>query len=190
VKKFLVAPLSLAVVLGLSACAADGSATGPTSSASASDQMPKIDPSLIPPAATNDLPRVAAADYVTSYNDYVFKVGNGPTWCSINEQTDFVICEQDEAATLYDPIPVPDSCAYSYGYQIKLEASKPNNAPFADFTCAGGYYTDPSKAKILDDGYAIHVGPFTCYTAGKTVRCDNLTGQYIVLGARAWALGN
>jgi len=185
-----VAALSLAVVAGLTSCAGLDVGNDPTPSASATDSMPSVDPSLIPPAATADLPRVALNDYVTSYNDYVFKVGDGPTWCSINQQTEFVICEQDEAATLYDAIPVPDSCAYSYGYQIRLEASKPNNGDFASFTCAGGYYTDPSKAKILDDGSAIEAGPFTCYTAGQTVRCDNKDGKYIVLGARAWALGN
>jgi len=182
--------LSLAVVAGLSACAPAASGNDATPTASAADTMPSVDPSLIPPAATKDLPRVNPSDYVTSYTDYVFKVGDGPTWCSINQQTQFVICEQDEAATQYDPIPVPESCAYSFGYQIRLEASKPNNGQFADFTCAGGYYTDPSKAKKLDTGFAIAVGPFTCYTAGQTVRCDNAEGKYIVLGARAWALGN
>ena len=114
------------------------------------------------------------AEYLTSYGDYVFKIGTGPTWCSINKDAQFVICEQDEAATQYDPIPVPDSCAYSYGFQIRLEATAPN----------------PSKAKTLDNGSAIKVGDFTCYTAGQTARCDNLAGNYVVLGAKAWALGD
>jgi hypothetical protein len=190
VKKFLLVALTLAVAVGLAGCAPAADTTQNSPSPTASNVVPTIDPRLIPPAATADLPRVASADFVTSYNDYVFKVGTGPTWCSINQKADFVICEQDEAATQYDAIAVPDSCAYSYGYQIRLESIKPNNGPFADFTCAGGYYTDPSKAKVLDDGFAITVGGFTCYTAGQTVRCDNLAGKYIVLGARAWALGN
>ena len=180
--------LGLSVVVGLTSCTPVDSGASP--SASSSDATPTIDPSLIPPAATADLPRANLSDYVTSFKDYVFKVGTGPTWCSINQQTDFIICEQDEAATQYDPIPVPDSCAYSYGYQVRLDATKPNSGDAASFTCSGGYYTDPSKAKVLDDGHAIEAGPFTCYTAGKTVRCDNKNGNYIVLGAQAWALGN
>jgi hypothetical protein len=190
VKKFWVVAISLAVVAGLSGCVPSADGNQPTTSPTSTDATPTVDPSLIPPAATADLPRVNAADFVTSYNDFVFKVGSGPTWCSINQQAEFVICEQDEAATQYDAIPVPESCAYSYGYQIRLEVTKPNNGQFADFTCAGGYYTDPSKAKTLDDGSAITVGDFTCYTAGQVVRCDTLAGKYIVLGARAWALGN
>jgi len=181
--------MGLALVASLAACT-DVNDNSASPSASVSDAMPTIDPSLIPPAATKELPRANLTDFATSYKDYVFKVGTGPTWCSINEHTDFVICEQDEAATQYEPIPVPDSCAYSYGFQVRLDAIKPTNAPYAAFTCSGGYYTDPSKAKTLDDGYALEAGPFTCYTAGQTVRCDNAEGKYIVLGARAWALGN
>lgn len=188
-KKLLAVIAGLALVVGLTSCATETSPnTSPT--ASPTDSWQNIDPSLIPPAATADLPRAALSEYQTSYNDFVFKVGDGPTWCSINQQTEFVICEQDEAATLYDPIPVPNSCDYSYGYQIRLDATKSNNSDYASFTCAGGYYTDPSKAKILENGYALVAGPFTCYTAGQTVRCDNVSGKYIVLGAKAWALGN
>ena len=84
---------------------------------------------------------------------------------------------------------MPDSCAYSFGFQIRLEATAPASGKAAQFTCSGGYYADPSKAKILDDGDQLKVGEFTCYTAGQTARCDNVDGNYVVLGARAWALG-
>ena len=189
VKRFLWAALSLALAAGLSGCAPAANSAEQTPSATASDIWPTIDPSLIPPAATPDLPTVNPADYAT-FTDYIFKIGTGPTWCSINEQNAIVTCEQDEAATQYDPIPMPSTCDYSFGFQIRLHATVPTKGKVAEFTCSGGYYADPSKAKVLDDGYSIKVAGFTCYTAGQTARCDNSLGNYIVLGAKAWALGN
>jgi hypothetical protein len=189
VKRFLLVALTLALVAGLAGCA-PAESSSPTATESPTTSWPVIDPSLIPPAATADLPLANAADYLTSYSDYVFKIGTGPTWCSINKDAQFAICEQDEAATQYDPIPTPDSCSYSFGYQVKLVAKAPAAGKAAEFTCSGGYYADASKAKTLDNGYSIKVGDFTCYTAGQTARCDNAAGEYIVLGAKAWALGN
>lgn len=189
-KRFLLVGLALAVAVGLAGCAAADNNAQPSASATPTESWPAVDPSLIPPAATADLPLANPADYLTNYGDYVFKIGTGPTWCSINKDAQFVICEQDEAATQYDAIPVPDSCAYSFGFQIRLEATAPTSGKIAEFTCSGGYYADPSKAKTLDDGKAITVGDFTCYTAGQTARCDNTSGNYVVLGAKAWALGN
>lgn len=182
--------LTLTLALGLTGCAPAAGGSEPSDSPTPTESWPAVDPSLIPPAATADLPRANPADYLTNYGDYVFKIGTGPTWCSINKDAQFVICEQDEAATQYDPIPVPDSCAYSYGFQIRLEATAPNSGKIAEFTCSGGYYADPSKTKTLDDGKSINMGDFTCYTAGQTARCDNLAGNYVVLGAKVWALGD
>jgi hypothetical protein len=187
VKKFALAGLALAIALGLAGCAPAAEA-GPTPSPTESGNG--IDPSLIPAQATSDLPMVDATQYLTDEKDFVFKIGDGPTWCSINQESKFVICEQDEAATLYDPVEMPDTCTYSYGFQVRLSASKPAKNDTAEFTCAGGYYADPTKAKPLEDGYAIRVDDFTCYTAGQTARCDNAIGNYIVLGANVWALGN
>ena len=189
-KRILLVALTLAVAVGLAGCAPAANSAEPTVSGSPTDAWPSIDPSLIPPAATAELPAANPSDFLTSYSDYVFKIGTGPTWCSINKAAQFVICEQDEAATQYDPIPTPDSCSYSFGFQIKLEASAPTSGKVAAFTCSGGYYADASKAETLQNGFTIKVGDFTCYTAGQTARCDNAAGNYIVLGAKAWALGN
>jgi hypothetical protein len=189
-KRFLLGVAALSLALGLTGCAPAVDAKQASASSTSANSWPTVDPSLIPPAATADLPRVNAADYSSGATEYIFKVGSGPTWCSINQQSSFVICEQDEAATQYDPIPVPNSCQYSFGFQIRLESQAAKNGKAAAFTCSGGYYADPSKAKTLEDGSAISVAGFTCYTAGQTARCDNAAHQYIVLGAKAWALGN
>lgn len=186
-RKVVVVGALLALLLGVSGCAAsDGGATTEPSS----NGTPQIDPSLIPTAAPASVIDVPANKFVQATGDYVFKVGTGPTWCTISPQFKLAICEQSEVATQYAPIPVPADCQYSYGYQVELKTEKPtDDTDQAFFPCLGSTFTDPAGAQSLQDGQRITVAPFNCYVAGDTSRCENTDGAYIVLGPKAWALG-
>ncbi|MEY2954845.1 MAG: hypothetical protein RL530_446 [Actinomycetota bacterium] len=186
-RKVVVAGAMLALILGVTGCATSG---GAATTEPSSNGLPQIDPSLIPTAAPASVIDVPADNFVQATGDYVFKVGNGPTWCTISPQFKLAICEQSEVATQYAPIPVPASCDYSYGYQVQLKEAKPDDGTDeASFPCMGSAFTDPSGAQILQDGQRIKVAPFNCYVAGDTARCENKDGAYIVLGPKAWALG-
>ena len=153
--------------------------------------LPVIDPSLIPTAPLPNTQDVDPVQFQTSYGDYIFKVGQGPVWCSIRADSTFAICEQNEVTAQYETIPVPDTCQFSYGYQVRLWQTKPSDAEgIAEFMCSGGAYADPASAKILNSAERIKVGSFNCWVDELTARCENLKGNYIVLGPRAWALGN
>ncbi|MEY4986137.1 MAG: hypothetical protein RLZZ359_1023 [Actinomycetota bacterium] len=150
--------LSLAITLG--ACASsDGEAQNPDSSVQA---IPTPDPALIPEPAAAGIPEADPAVYSDGFGDFVFKVGDGPTWCSISPESGFVLCEHNEAAASYPTIPVPATCDYSFGYQVRLWAS----------------------------GQKLSVPPFNCYVDEITARCENESGKYIALGPEVWALGN
>ncbi|MEN9752417.1 MAG: hypothetical protein RL670_108 [Actinomycetota bacterium] len=183
-RRILIALVSLGLATTLAACGYSDNGSNPDSS------LPTIDPSLIPtapPAGTKD---VAADQFKTSYGDYIFKVGLGPAWCSVNVQSQFALCEQSEVTAQYQPIPVPSTCDFSYGYQVRLWANKPDSGDFADFPCAGGAYADPSSAKVLNTGERVQLGAFSCWVDNVTARCENPDKKYIVLGPQAWALGN
>ncbi len=153
--------------------------------------LPSIDPSLIPTAPPANTQDVDATQFQTTYGDYIFKVGQGPVWCSVNADNGFAICEQNEVTAQYEPIPVPGSCQFSYGYQVRLWQTKPKDSEgIAEFMCSGGAYADPASAKILNSAERIKVGGFDCWVDDVTARCENGKGNYIVLGPRAWALGN
>ncbi|MEN9715898.1 MAG: hypothetical protein RJA35_1365 [Actinomycetota bacterium] len=186
-RKVVVLGAMLALIFGVSGCAATdgGGSASPTQS-----NAPAIDPSLIPTAAPASVIDVAADGFKQASGDYVFKVGDGPTWCTISPSFKMSICEQSEVATLYAPIPVPSTCQYSYGYQVELKDEKPTDGTDqAFFPCLGSTFTDPSGAKVLLDGQRIKVGSVDCFVAGATARCDNKDGSFIVLGPKAWALG-
>lgn len=186
-RKVVVVGALLAFALGVAGCAPadNGSSAAPTKSDSSG-----IDPSLIPPTAPASVIDVAAAGYKQATGDFVFKVGTGPTWCTISPQFKLAICEQSEVATQYAPVPVPSSCDYSYGYQVELKDIKPTDGTDqAIFPCLGSTFTDPTGAAVLQDGQRITVAPFNCYVAVDTARCENANGSYMVLGPKAWALG-
>jgi hypothetical protein len=133
---------------------------------------------------------VDPAGFKMATGDYVFKVGSGPTWCTISPQFKLSICEQSEVATQYAPIPVPATCNYSYGYQVELKATTPTDgSKSAFFPCLGGAFTDPTGAQTLQDGQRISVDGFDCFVAVDTARCENADKSFIVLGPKAWALG-
>lgn len=177
-----------AVTLSLSGCSVTPTPT--ESPSETSEPTPTIDPSLIPSASPTALVTVDALQFQLPTGEYVFKVGEGPVWCTIVEDVGQVVCEMNEADAKYKPIPTPATCDYSYGYQIALRETKPEGSEIASFMCAGGYYSDPTDVLPLNSGEAVAVGAFNCFVSDVTVRCENSNQNYIVLGPKAWALGN
>lgn len=185
-RKVLVLGAALVLTLSVAGCTSSSNGTSPSSSATAGG----IDPSLVPGPAPASVISVSADTYKQATGDYVFKVGTGPTWCTISPSFKLAICEQSEVSTLYAPVSVPSSCQYSYGYQVELKQTKPTDGTNeAFFPCSGGAFTDPTGAQILQDGQAINVAPFSCYVSGQTARCQNKDGSFVVLGPKAWAFG-
>lgn len=148
-----------------------------------------FDPADIPTAPAADALVVPADIFDNGYSEYTFKVGTGPTWCTINGGENYVVCEQIETDATYDPLPVPDDCKLSFGYQFKLFESKPKGADAAQITCASGLYADSSTAQTLNPGETLTVGGITCFVTDETARCDNKRGNFIVLGPNVWAKG-
>ncbi len=147
-----------------------------------------IDPSLIPVAAPSDAVVVDPIIFDSGYGDFTFKVGDGPAWCTINQDQAFAICEIDEAAAQYDPIDIPASCDYSYGYQFRLRDRTASGTSLVDLPCSGGAYADATNANVLMDHQKITISGITCWVDNLTARCDNTHGNYIALGPNAWAL--
>jgi hypothetical protein len=143
-----------------------------------------FDPALIPTAPASDALAIDPKIFDNGFGEYTFKVGGGPTWCTLNGESNFVICEQNEADATYDPLVVPSSCKLSYGYQFKLEENKTGT-----INCASGLYADPAQAQTLNPGETVTLGDLTCFVVDSTVRCDNKKGNFIVLGPEVWSLG-
>lgn len=146
-----------------------------------------IDPALIPVAAPEDAVSVDPILFDTGFGEFTFKAGNGPAWCTINEEQAFAICEIDEAEANYAPIETPETCEYSYGYQFRLHGTMVNDGPMVDLPCSGGAYADPGDSNVLADGEKIQISGITCWVDTTNVRCDNEFGNYIALGADIWA---
>ena len=153
------------------------------------NQYQVFDPADIPTAPPADSLAVDPVVFDSGYSEYSFKVGGGPTWCTINAVENFAICEQIETDASYDPIPAPESCKVSFGYQFKLYSAQPKDADAAQITCASGLYADPSNAQTLNTGETLTVGEITCFVTDVTARCDNKKGNFIVLGPEVWAKG-
>jgi predicted small lipoprotein YifL len=176
---------AIALLVALAGCASDSPASDPNSSTNSS--VPTPDANLIPPAAGADVKAIDYTLFDVGYDEYLFKAGDGPVWCTVNSVENWALCEMNEAAAEYSPIPPPSDCQGSYGYQIKLYAD-PANKP--GFICSGGYYSDASVAQTLNSGEKITVGDITCYVNDITARCDNKSGQYTALGPKVWAAVN
>ncbi len=183
----------LGIVVALSGCAL-GADAGQSASPTATQTpvaTPTVDPTLVPTEAPPTVVDVDPIQFADTYGGYIFKIGSGPTWCSIGANSGFAICEQSPLDTKYGSIPIPDDCQYGYGYQVQLLADPATDgSDVAKFTCAGGYYADPVQALTLEDGQRITVGPMSCFVSNVTARCDNQRGNYIVLGPETWAFGN
>jgi hypothetical protein len=172
----------LGAVLLLSGCAV-------TDGSQKDDLYQVFDPADIPDAAPSDALAVDPAVFANEYSEYSFKVGSGPTWCTINGESKYVICEQIETDATYDPLPVPEVCKLSYGYQFKLFEDKPKDDDISKITCASGLYADAATAQTLNSGETLTVGAITCFVTDITARCDNKRGNFIVLGPEVWAKG-
>ena len=186
-RKFAVGVFALGALLALSGCASSDNG----------NPVSTIDPALIPSAPPANAVQVDPANFDDGFGEWIFKVGDGPTWCTITPAESgkpaFVTCEQSEASVQYDPIQPPSDCSASYGYQIRLWGGKAavdeGNHKQAQFTCATSSYSDPTGAKTLANAEEITVADIRCFVADVTARCDNGNGNYVVLGPRAWALG-
>lgn len=166
-----------------------GCAVTPTNTNTASPEPTQtFDPALIPVAPAEDALAVDPKVFDNGFGEYTFKVGGGPTWCTLNGEQGFVICEQNEADATYDALPVPSSCKLSYGYQFKLLGAK-SKGDAALVNCASGLYADPALAQTLNPDETVTVGNITCFVVDTTARCDNKSGNFIVLGPEVWALG-
>lgn len=182
-KSLILTSVALATLV-LSGCAVTGNKTG--------DNTPvptqTFDPNLIPSVPAEDALAVDPQIFVTELGDYIFRVGDGPTWCSVNPDDKFVVCEHNETDATYDQIEPPADCKLSYGYQIKLWDKAPTGSD-AGFLCASSLYADPANAQSLNTGETLTIGNLTCFVQDVTVRCDNKRGHYVVLGPEVWALG-
>lgn len=179
----------LVTAVALSSLFLTGCAVTPTVDPTSTEiPLQTFDPALIPSAPAEDALALEPYIFDSGYGDYIFRVGNGPTWCSINPNEKFVVCEQNEADATYDQVPAPTECKLSYGYQIRLD-EKAASGKDAAFNCASGLYADPSNAQTLNPGETLTVGELTCFVVDTTVRCDNKNEHYIVLGPEVWALG-
>lgn len=180
----------VAILMAVGVLAGAAGCTAANDSSSSSAAQPAIAPSLIPTAAPASVIDVKPGPFQMSTGDYVFRVGTGPTWCTISPSFKLAICEQSEVSAQYAPIPVPSTCDYSYGYQVELKQTKPTDgSKEAFFPCLGSTFTDPTGALTLQDGQRISQAGFTCFVVGDTARCENKDKSYIVLGPQAWALG-
>lgn len=177
--------VSLGLAITLGGCATSPNEGSPNGSASAT---PTPDQILVPTAIPVDAIAADPVIYDTGFDWFSFKVGNGPTWCTIDVVADSVLCEQNEAAAQYQPIPAPEDCVGSYGYQVQLWGQKPEQGEIAGFACASGQYQDPDLAQVLPSGQSLTVASITCYVQDVTARCENTGGQWIALGPATWSI--
>jgi hypothetical protein len=166
-RRFGVLVLAVSTVLFLSACASNsGKPEG-----------------KIPDKPPVEAPVVNAADYSNSYGGYVFRIGGGTIWCTINENPGQVVCEHREVDVAYKLPATPSDCQGAWGFQARLWSFQPSQGKEADWLCAGGLYSDPEGIYDLPNGSKIIVGDITCFAAEQIARCDNTNDKYIILGA-------
>ena len=146
--------------------------------------------SKIPDKPPVEAPIVNAADYSNGYGGFVFRIGGGTIWCTVNQSPAFALCEHRDVDVAYKLPATPDSCQGAWGYQAKLWAYQPSQGKIADWYCSSGLYSDPEGAFDLPSGSKIVVGDISCFAADKVARCDNMSGQYFALGAEVYGFGN
>ncbi len=156
-------------------------------SCTSGNQTPNGD---IPDKPSAEAPVVNAADYQNQYGSYVFRIGGGSVWCTINTQPNFAICEHREVDVAYKLPTAPDTCQGAWGYQAKLWAFQPSEGSIADWFCSSGLYSDPDGIYDLPSGSKIVVGAITCYAAETIARCDNDSGQFLALGSEVYGFHN
>jgi hypothetical protein len=173
------------VSLSLTGCSAEQEPTAnPTPTP---DSTPTVEASAAPTVAPVDLVIVEPSKFMTSYGDLIFRVGDGPTWCTLSEAQNVAVCEHSEADALYEPVPIPDDCLDSYGSQLRLLGKPVAGESTAGFTCVSSLYSDPSGAPVLASGESVTDFGFLCFVEEQSARCENSNGDYIALGPKAWA---
>lgn len=140
-----------------------------------------------PPIET---PVVNEADYADGYGGYIFRVGGGTVWCTINTTPGFVLCEHRDVDVAYEIPEAPATCDGAWGYQARLWSFQPSEGQAADWFCSSGLYSDPEEAYSLPSGSKIVVGDISCFASETVARCDNNQDQYLVLGAEIFGFGN
>jgi hypothetical protein len=168
--------LFIAVVTALTLSACSGNTDNPSSK--------------IPDKPPVEAPTVNAADYSNGYGGYVFRIGGGTVWCTVNESPSFALCEHRDVDVAYKLPVAPESCQGAWGYQAKLWAFQPSEGKVSDWYCSSGLYSDPEGIFDLPSGSKIVVGDITCFAAEKVARCDNLDGKYFALGSDVYGFGN
>jgi hypothetical protein len=182
-RKFSLGSSLLVVALLFTGCAAETETATPEV-----EPTPTIAPELIPTAPPEEVVDVIPEGFLTSYGDIIFKVGDGPTWCTMSEFDNFVICEHREFDAKYEQLPLPADCQYTYGYQLRLRGAPVEGSKMAEFTCANANWSDPSTAPVLASGERITTFGFSCFVEKQAARCENALGDFIVLGPEAWAM--
>ena len=76
-RKFSLGSSLLVVALLLTGCAAETESATP-----GVEPSPTIAPELIPTEPPAEVVDVIPEGFLTSYGDIIFKVGDGPTWCT------------------------------------------------------------------------------------------------------------
>ena len=156
----------------------------------ACSSTPDVPETTLPEKPPAEAPVVNAGDYSNSYGGYVFRVGGGTVWCTMNLVPNNVVCEQREVDVSYQLPTTPPDCQGAWGYQARLWGFQPSQGKVADWMCAGGLYSDPEGVYSLPNGSKITVGAITCYAAELVARCDNTNEEYIVLGAEQFGFSS
>jgi hypothetical protein len=177
--------LVMAVSLGLTGCSAEQ--TPSASTTPTPDSTPTSEASPVPTEAPTDLVIVAPAKFMTSSGDLIFRVGDGPTWCTLSQAENVAVCEHSEADALYETVPIPETCENAYGSQLRLLAKPVTGEQTAGFACVSSLYSDPSNAPVLATGESVTDFGFLCFVEEQSARCENSNGDYIALGPEAWS---
>jgi hypothetical protein len=181
------AVLVLALSLGLTGCSAEQTPSASPTPNQTPDATSTAEASPVPTEAPANLVIVDPGKFITSSGDLVFRVGDGPTWCTLTEAENVAVCEHTEADALYDPVPIPETCENAFGSQLRLLSKPVTGEQTAGFACVSSLYSDPSAAPVLASGESVTDFGFLCFVEEQSARCENSNGDYIALGPKAWA---
>ena len=95
VRKIAISLACLGLIFALSGCtlgADAGQSANPTATQTPM-VTPTVDPTLVPTEAPSTIVDVDPVQFADTYGGYIFKIGTGPTWCSIGAKAGFAICE-------------------------------------------------------------------------------------------------
>lgn len=177
--------LAVLACLSLSGCSAEQEPTASPTPTPESTATPEA--SAAPTQAPAELIIVEPSKFMTSQGDLIFRVGDGPTWCTLSQAENVAVCEHSEADALYETVPIPDDCENAYGSQLRLLSKPLTGEQTAGFACVSSLYSDPSEAPVLASGESVTDFGFLCFVEEQSARCENSNGDYIALGPKAWS---